>query len=238
MSDASGWPRAATDRALRAMLGWCAGRAQARRHRDAGGIRGVFRRSAAAAHHSQPSHGPGSDSGRPRATIQALQGAQASGSLRLLACRPPRRLARMGAVYATRLLLILSMTSVAFVPAAVAQTTGRPPVLSAEAFLLLDPEGRTIYAKNAGVERAPASLVKLMTLYLACEAIGAHQIDPDELVTISAARGSHGGATGWGCGPATRCRCTCSWREWPSPPPTTPPPRWPSASAVTRRRSW
>jgi D-alanyl-D-alanine carboxypeptidase len=91
----------------------------------------------------------------------------------------------MGAVYATRLLLILSMTIVAFVPAAVAQTTGRPPVLSAEAVLLLDPEGRTIYAKNAGVERAPASLVKLMTLYLACEAIEAHQIDPDELVTIS-----------------------------------------------------
>ena len=91
----------------------------------------------------------------------------------------------MGAVYATRLLLILSMTIVAFVPAAVAQTNGRPPVLSAEAVLLLDPEGRTIYAKNAGVERAPASLVKLMTLYLACEAIEAHQIDPDELVTIS-----------------------------------------------------
>ncbi len=91
----------------------------------------------------------------------------------------------MGAVYATRLLLILSVTIVAFVPAAVAQTTGRPPVLSAEAVLLLDPEGRTIYAKNAGVERAPASLVKLMTLYLACEAIEANQIDPDELVRIS-----------------------------------------------------
>ena len=62
---------------------------------------------------------------------------------------------------------------------------GRPPALSAEAVLLLDPEGRTIYAKNAGVERAPASFVKLMTLYLACEAIEAHQFDPDELVTVS-----------------------------------------------------
>jgi D-alanyl-D-alanine carboxypeptidase len=92
----------------------------------------------------------------------------------------------MAAVYATRLLLILSMTVVAFAPAAVAQTNGRPPALSAEAVLLLDPEGRTIYAKNAGVERAPASLVKLMTLYLACEAIEAHQVDPDELVTVSA----------------------------------------------------
>jgi D-alanyl-D-alanine carboxypeptidase len=91
----------------------------------------------------------------------------------------------MAAVYATRLLLILSMTVVAFVPAAVAQTNGRPPALSAEAVLLLDPEGRTIYAKNAGVERPPASLVKLMTLYLACEALEAHQVDPDELVTVS-----------------------------------------------------
>jgi D-alanyl-D-alanine carboxypeptidase len=92
----------------------------------------------------------------------------------------------MAAVYATRLWLLVSMAFVAFVPAAVAQTNSRPPALSAEAVLLLDPEGRTIYAKNAGVERAPASLVKLMTLYLACEAIEANQVDPDELVTISA----------------------------------------------------
>jgi D-alanyl-D-alanine carboxypeptidase len=91
----------------------------------------------------------------------------------------------MAAVYATRLWLLVSMAFVAFVPAAVAQTNNRPPALSAEAVLLLDPEGRTIYAKNAGVERAPASLVKLMTLYLACEAIEANQVDPDELVTIS-----------------------------------------------------
>lgn len=91
----------------------------------------------------------------------------------------------MAAVYATRLWLILSLTLVAFTPPAQAQTNGRPPALSAEAVLLLDPSGRTIYAKNAEVERAPASLVKLMTLYLACEAIEAHQVDPDELVTVS-----------------------------------------------------
>jgi D-alanyl-D-alanine carboxypeptidase len=92
----------------------------------------------------------------------------------------------MATVYATRLLLVLALTVVAFAPAAAAQTNGRPPALSAEAVLLLDPEGRTLYAKNAGVERAPASLVKLMTLYLACEAIEANQVDPDELVTVSA----------------------------------------------------
>jgi D-alanyl-D-alanine carboxypeptidase len=91
----------------------------------------------------------------------------------------------MAAVYATRLWLILLLTVVAFASPALAQLNGRPPALSAEAVLLLDPSGRTIYAKNAEVERAPASLVKLMTLYLACEAIEAQQVDPDELVTIS-----------------------------------------------------
>src|SRR5262249_56077866 len=48
---------------------------------------------------------------------------------------------------------------------------GRPLLLSAEAVLLLDPEGKTLFAKNPDEERAPASLVKLMTLYLAFEDI-------------------------------------------------------------------
>lgn len=62
---------------------------------------------------------------------------------------------------------------------------GRPLSLSAEAVLLLDPEGRTLFAKNAEEERAPASLVKLMTLYLAFEDIEARRADLDELVPIS-----------------------------------------------------
>ncbi len=62
----------------------------------------------------------------------------------------------------------------------------RVPAFSAEAVLLLDAEGRTIYAKNAEVERAPASLVKLMTLYLAFEAIEAGRADLEQIVTVSA----------------------------------------------------
>jgi serine-type D-Ala-D-Ala carboxypeptidase (penicillin-binding protein 5/6) len=88
-------------------------------------------------------------------------------------------------VHATRLLLSLIVTVVAFAPAAVAQTPPRPPALSAEAVLLLDPEGRTVFAKNAGAERAPASLVKLMTLYLACEALEGGRVDVDAPVTVS-----------------------------------------------------
>jgi D-alanyl-D-alanine carboxypeptidase len=42
-----------------------------------------------------------------------------------------------------------------------------------------------IYAKNAENERAPASLVKLMTLYLACEDLDAGRADVEELVTVS-----------------------------------------------------
>jgi D-alanyl-D-alanine carboxypeptidase len=88
-------------------------------------------------------------------------------------------------VYATRLLISLLVVAVALPPAADAQNSARPPILSAEAFLLLDPEGRTVHAKNAGAERAPASLVKLMTIYLACEALDAGSATLDEPVLVS-----------------------------------------------------
>jgi len=88
-------------------------------------------------------------------------------------------------VHVTRLLLPLLATVVACSSVALAQTPPRPPALSAEAVILLDPEGRTVFEKNAGAERAPASLVKLMTLYLACEALEAGRVDADALVTVS-----------------------------------------------------
>jgi len=66
-----------------------------------------------------------------------------------------------------------------------AAADGRPLVLTAEAVLLLDPEGRTLFAKNPEEERAPASLVKLMTLYLAFEDIEAGRAELDELVPVS-----------------------------------------------------
>jgi D-alanyl-D-alanine carboxypeptidase len=88
-------------------------------------------------------------------------------------------------VYATRLVLTLLVVAVAWSPALGAQNGHQPPTLSAEAYLLLDPEGRTLHAKNAGLDRAPASLVKLMTLYLACEALESGKVSQDDLVTIS-----------------------------------------------------
>src|SRR3989441_12438269 len=62
----------------------------------------------------------------------------------------------------------------------------RSPRLNAEAVLLLDADGRTIFEKNADLERAPASLVKLMTLYLAFEAIEHGRADVEDVVTVSA----------------------------------------------------
>lgn len=70
-------------------------------------------------------------------------------------------------------------------PAVAAAQNGRVPPLSAEAVILLDGAGRTLYAKNADADRAPASLVKLMTLYLALEAVEAGQANPDEPAVVS-----------------------------------------------------
>jgi D-alanyl-D-alanine carboxypeptidase (penicillin-binding protein 5/6) len=51
--------------------------------------------------------------------------------------------------------------------------------------LLLDTQGRVVFAKNAAESHAPASLVKLMTLYLACEALEAGRAQWEEPVVVS-----------------------------------------------------
>jgi D-alanyl-D-alanine carboxypeptidase len=57
--------------------------------------------------------------------------------------------------------------------------------LGAEALLLLDPDGRVLFARNAAEDHAPASLVKLMTLYLAYEDIEAGRAQWEDLVAVS-----------------------------------------------------
>jgi len=59
------------------------------------------------------------------------------------------------------------------------------PSVNAEAILLLDPQGKVLYAKNATEDHAPASLVKLMTLYLACEALDQGRAQWEESVIVS-----------------------------------------------------
>ncbi len=64
--------------------------------------------------------------------------------------------------------------------------TGNLPV-SAEAVVLMDLEtGKVLFEKNAEEDRAPASLVKLMTLYIAYDALRAGRVTRGDPVTISA----------------------------------------------------
>ena len=113
----------------------------------------------------------------------------------------------------------------------------RSPRLNAEAVLLLDADGRTIFEKNADVERAPASLVKLMTLYLAFESIERGRADVEDVVTVSP-HASRVGRYRMGLRTGEHVPLRVLLEAWPSPPPTTPPPRSPIIWPVTRRASW
>ena len=84
--------------------------------------------------------------------------------------------------------LFLAAGSVAFVCLAFAPALaqdGKAPVLAAESVLLLDPHGDVLFAKNAEEVHAPASLVKLMTLYLAYQDLEAGRVSWEEPVTAS-----------------------------------------------------
>jgi D-alanyl-D-alanine carboxypeptidase len=91
----------------------------------------------------------------------------------------------MPAVLSIRILGALLVSLVCLVSTAAAASNGRTPAFTAEAVLLLDPEGKVIFEKNSENDRPPASLVKLMTLYVACEELEAGRADLEELVTVS-----------------------------------------------------
>jgi UDP-N-acetylmuramoyl-L-alanyl-D-glutamate--2,6-diaminopimelate ligase len=59
------------------------------------------------------------------------------------------------------------------------------PRLSAEAAIVVDAEGQVVFARRADTTHAPASLAKLMTLYLAYEDIAAGRANLDDRVLIS-----------------------------------------------------
>lgn len=81
--------------------------------------------------------------------------------------------------------LVLSVLVVMTLASSVAADHGRLQPVTAQAVLLVDAKGRIIFEKNPDDDRAPASLVKLMTLYLAYEILAAGTRDVDEPVTIS-----------------------------------------------------
>jgi len=93
----------------------------------------------------------------------------------------------MGSVRAISVLAVSAALWLVATPASAQNSSvnGRPLALSAESVLLLDTQGRVLYAKNPAEDHAPASLVKLMTLSLACEAIEAGRAQWDEPVLVS-----------------------------------------------------
>ena len=93
----------------------------------------------------------------------------------------------MPTVSVIRFVVLLSVASFTLFVSELADAEGVRvlPGLSAEAFLLLDADGHAIFAKNATEDRAPASLTKMMTLYLAYEDIERDRAHLDDLVYIS-----------------------------------------------------
>jgi len=63
--------------------------------------------------------------------------------------------------------------------------SGRALAPRAQAVLLLNSDGKVLFSKNADGDHAPASLVKLMTLYLAYEDLDLGRVHWDEPVKIS-----------------------------------------------------
>jgi D-alanyl-D-alanine carboxypeptidase len=90
------------------------------------------------------------------------------------------------AVSAIRFFLLCLVTLTILGPDVASAQNGRVlPGLSAECFLLLDADGRAVFAKNADDDHAPASLVKMMSLYLAFEDIERGRARLEDLVYIS-----------------------------------------------------
>src|SRR5439155_18797262 len=143
-----------------------------------GRLRHLFRRSPQAAHDEKSKNGPVRHRRRPRAALQAVEGIEAGGPLNEVP--PTRSLAVLVALAA--LLAPLLASAQALQPPS---PNGRPVTVSAGSALVVDPEGRVLFAKNAEDERAPASLVKLMTLYLAYEDLDRGQVDIEEPVQRS-----------------------------------------------------
>ncbi len=89
-------------------------------------------------------------------------------------------------MWAVRAIPVLAFSvALCLIAAPASAQNQRAPSLSAEAALLLDTQGKVLFAKNATEDHAPASLVKLMTLYLACEALEHSRAQWDEPVLIS-----------------------------------------------------
>ena len=67
-------------------------------------------------------------------------------------------------------------------------------ITAASAMLIEAKTGTILYCKNAQEKRSPASVTKIMTLLLVCEALVEEKIKPEDLVTVSPYAASMGGS--------------------------------------------
>ncbi len=68
---------------------------------------------------------------------------------------------------------------------------------AASAILMESSTGQILYEKNADERRSPASVTKLMTMLLACEAIDLGTVSPEDSVIASARAAGMGGSQIW-----------------------------------------
>ena len=67
-------------------------------------------------------------------------------------------------------------------------------ITAASAMLIEAKTGTVLYCKNEQEKRSPASVTKIMTLLLVCEALSEEKIKPDDMVLVSAYAASMGGS--------------------------------------------
>lgn len=73
-----------------------------------------------------------------------------------------------------------------------------PPKIDAKSVILMDSStGTVLYENNADEVMPPASITKIMTMVLICEAIDDGRLKPDDVVTVSEHAASMGGSQIW-----------------------------------------
>lgn len=95
------------------------------------------------------------------------------------------------------LTLALAVTGITLPTAWAAESEENAPLDCASALLMEAESGRVLFEYNADDRHAPASITKIMTMLLVCEAVDAGQISLDDTVTTSPYASSMGGSEIW-----------------------------------------
>lgn len=95
------------------------------------------------------------------------------------------------------LTLALAVTGTTLPTAWAAESEENAPLDCASALLMEAESGRVLFEYNADDRHAPASITKIMTMLLVCEAVDAGQISLDDIVTTSPYASSMGGSEIW-----------------------------------------